>query len=163
MTPAKPQTASTLPTEELTPYEHAKKDSQSPYVSLKDRFSDARGEIIPLVDRDMKSAVLINSKKGTVRANHYHKTDWHYCYVVKGEIEYHHRPHGSTAPVQIDIFREGDEFFTGPNIDHAMVFLKDTSFLTLGRNSREQEAYEADIERIELVSPEAAKKRAEQA
>ena len=30
----------------------------------------------PLVDRLMKSAVLIESKKGTLRANHYHKTDY---------------------------------------------------------------------------------------
>ena len=53
------------------------------------------GSIQPLVDENMKSAVLIASKKGTVRANHFHKTDWHYCYVMKGSIDYHYRPAGS--------------------------------------------------------------------
>jgi len=143
----------------LTPYQHAKQDSKSVRIELSDRYSDERGEIVALVDRDMKSAVLITSKKGTVRANHYHKTDWHYCYVVSGEIEYHHRPHGTTDPVEIDVFKEGDEFFTPPMVDHAMVFTKDTAFITLGRNSREQEVYEADIERVILVEPAEAKRK----
>ena len=50
-----------------------------PLVELEKPFVDVRGAIHPLVDRLMKSAVLIESKKGTLRANHYHKTDWHYC------------------------------------------------------------------------------------
>ena len=46
-------------------------------VPLEEPFADDRGAIQPLVDADMKSCVLITSKKGTVRANHYHNTDWH--------------------------------------------------------------------------------------
>jgi hypothetical protein len=52
-------------------------------VPLEKAHVDEGGEIQPLVDMDMKSCVLISSKKGTVRANHYHKTDWHYCYVLR--------------------------------------------------------------------------------
>jgi quercetin dioxygenase-like cupin family protein len=122
-------------------------------VELADAFADARGEIIPLVDLPMKSCVLITSKKGTVRANHYHKTDWHFCYVLDGTIEYHHRPHGEEGPGEIVTLRKGEMFFTPPMVDHAMVFLDDTTFLTLGRNSRAQEVYEADIERINYVDP----------
>ena len=123
-------------------------------VPLETPFADARGAIQPLVDLPMKSCVLISSKKGTVRANHYHKTDWHFCYVMKGAIEYHHRPHGSTDPAEVVTIGEGQLFFTPPMVDHAMVFPEDTVFLTLGRNSRAQEVYEADVERINLVSPE---------
>jgi len=68
-----------------------------PLVKLEAPFVDGRGVIQPIVDEMMKSAVLITSKKGAVRANHYHKTDWHYCYVLEGSIEYFHRPTGSTA------------------------------------------------------------------
>ena len=57
-------------------------------------FVDERGKIQPLIDIDFKSCVLITSKKGTVRANHYHKKDWHFCYVLKGSIDYYHRPVG---------------------------------------------------------------------
>ena len=41
--------------------------------------------------------------------------------------------------------------FTPPMVDHAMVFPEDTEFLTLGRNSRRQEVYEADVERIDPI------------
>lgn len=122
-------------------------------VELKDAFADARGEIIPLVDLPMKSCVLITSKKGTVRANHYHRTDWHFCYVLDGAIEYHHRPHGDDGPGEKLLLRKGQMFFTPPMVDHAMVFVEDTTFLTLGRNSRKQEVYEADVERINYVDP----------
>ena len=120
-------------------------------VPLEEPFADDRGVIQPLVDADMKSCVLITSKKGTVRANHYHRTDWHYCYVLSGSIEYYHRPHGSEDEPEMVLVKTGQLFFTPPQVDHTMVFPEDTAFLTLGRNSRKQEVYEADVERIELV------------
>ncbi len=123
-------------------------------VDLDQSFADERGEIIPLVDLAMKSAVLITSKKGTVRANHYHQTDWHFCYVISGKIDYYHRPHGSDEPPELITIEQGQQFFTPPLVDHAMVFAEDTQFLTLGRNSRRQEVYEADVERIDPINPQ---------
>ena len=120
-------------------------------VPLKQPFVDERGEIQPLVDAVMKSCVLITSKQGTVRANHYHKTDWHYCYVLSGSIEYYHRLHGSTEPPGKVAIKAGQMFFTSPVVEHAMVFPEDTVFLTMSRNSRLQEVYETDVERVELI------------
>ena len=117
-------------------------------VPLEAPYLDSRGGIQPLVDLPMESCVLIRSNKGTVRANHYHQTDWHFCYVLSGSIEYYHRPHGSEAAPQKVTIRTGQMFFTPPMVDHAMVFPEDTEFLTFGRNSRAQEAYEADVVRI---------------
>lgn len=122
-------------------------------VPLEAPFADERGAIQPLVDQDMKSCVLITSKGGTVRANHYHKTDWHYCYVVEGRIEYYHRPHGADEAPQRVVVQQGQMFFTPPMVDHAMVFKQDCTFLTWGRNSRQQEVYEADVVRLQLVDP----------
>ena len=124
---------------------------RDPMVILDAAFVDARGGIQPLVDADMKSAVLISSKKGTVRANHYHQTDWHYCYVVEGCIDYHHRPHGSEEAPEALRVEKGQMMFTPPMVDHAMKFPEDTVFLTLGRNPRDQATYEADVVRIDLV------------
>ena len=123
-------------------------------VELEAAHADDRGGIQPLVDADMKSAVLISSKKGTVRANHYHSTDWHYCYVLKGSIEYYHRPVDSTAEPEQVIIRTGQMFFTPPMVEHAMVFPEDSEFLTFGRNSRRQEVYEADVKRVSPINPE---------
>jgi quercetin dioxygenase-like cupin family protein len=122
-------------------------------VPLAEPFADARGEILPLVDVPMESCVLIRSAKGTVRANHYHRTDWHYCYVLSGEIDYFHRPSGSEAKPEKVTIRQGQMFFTGPMVDHAMVFVTDTVFLAFGRNSRAQEVYEADVVRIDPINP----------
>ena len=120
-------------------------------VDLPNPFADVRGAIQPLVDEDIKSCVLITSKKGTVRANHYHKTDWHYCYVLSGRIEYYHRPTGDGAAPEKVTVAAGQMFFTPPQVDHAMVFTEDTTFLAFGRNSRKQAVYEADVERIQLI------------
>ena len=83
--------------EEIDPLTEKEKLSwpSSVIINLPSSFDDERGSIQPLVDVKMKSSVLITSKTGSVRANHYHKTDWHYCYVLYGEIIYYHRPHGS--------------------------------------------------------------------
>ena len=122
-------------------------------VDLEKPFKDQRGEIQPLVDAMMKSAVMINSKAGSLRANHYHKTDWHYCYVISGEIEYYHRKTNSSLPKKRITVKKGQMVFTPPMVDHAMVFKVDTTFLTLSRNFRDQKTYENDVVRIELLDP----------
>lgn len=123
-----------------------------PIVPVEKEFGDARGSIRPLADEEMKSAVLITSKKGSIRANHYHKTDWHYCYVISGSIDYYFRPVGSQQPPKHVIVKTGQIFFTPPMIEHAMCFPEDTAFVCLGRNSRAQEVYEADVVRVDVVT-----------
>ena len=123
-------------------------------VKLENPFIDERGEIQPLVDSLMKSAVLIRSKPNTLRANHYHKTDWHYCYVLSGEIEYYYRKTNSSIPKKKLIVKKGQMVFPPPLVDHAMVFNVETTFLTLSRNPRDQKSYEKDVVRINLIEPE---------
>ena len=122
-------------------------------IDLVNPFIDKRGVIQPLVDKVMKSAVIIHSKAGSIRANHYHKTDWHYCYVISGEIEYYHRKTNTLEIKKRINVREGEMVFTPPMVDHAMIFNVDTTFLTLSRNARDQETYESDVVRIELIDP----------
>ncbi len=124
---------------------------KEPLVALERPHVDDRGAIQPLVDLMMRSAVLITSKKGAVRANHYHKTDWHYCYVVEGCIEYFHRPHGETREPDRLLVEAGQMVFTPPMVDHGMKFPVDTVFLALSRNPRDQESYEADVVRIHMI------------
>ena len=72
----------------------------------------------------------------------------------KGSIDYYYRPVGvKDTPHMIKIKKE-QLFFTPPMVEHAMVFHEDTTFLTLGGNSRIQSEYEADLVRTELVSPD---------
>ena len=121
-------------------------------VDLPKPFVDDRGSIQPLVDIEMKSSVLITSNPGSIRANHYHKSDWHYCYILFGELKYFYRPHGNNKKPEEIIIREKQMFFTPPMIEHAMVFTQRTHFLTWSRNSRLQEIYEADVCRIPPIN-----------
>jgi dTDP-4-dehydrorhamnose 3,5-epimerase-like enzyme len=120
-------------------------------MTLEKPFVDNRGAIQTLADADIRTAQIITSRKGTVRANHYHKTDWHYCYVVAGSIDYYHRPVGSKTKPEHILVKTGQVFFTPPMVEHAMVFPEDTTFLNLAGNKRDQKHYEEDLVRVELV------------
>ena len=124
-----------------------------PLVNLDKPFVDLRGSIQPLVDSIMKSAVMIQSKAGSLRANHYHKTDWHYCYVISGKINYYYKELNSEKAPELLIVGKGNMVFTPPLVEHCMKFPEDTLFLTLSRNPRDQETYELDVIRTNLIDP----------
>jgi len=114
-------------------------------------FKDSRGYIQPLVDLPMKTTCLIYSKKGSVRANHYHKTDWHYCYLINGKMKYFYKKKNSNEKVKSIVIKKNQLFFTPPLIIHAMYFLEDTNFFVFSRNVRDQKSYEKDLIRTSLI------------
>ncbi len=124
-------------------------------VDLPAAHADERGAIQSLVNLPMKNASLITSRKGTIRSNHYHRTDWHYMYVLSGSADYYFRPTGSDEALQKITMSAGDMVFTPPMEDHATLFLEDTTLLVLSRNPRDQESYESDVERVVLIEPDA--------
>ena len=122
-------------------------------VDLPPPHADERGAIQSLVNFPMKNLSLITSKKGTVRSNHYHLTDWHYMYVLSGSFDYYYRPTGSNQPPSVIWVLPVQMVFTPPMEDHATVFLEDSQLLVASRNPRDQEAYEADVRRVTLIDP----------
>jgi oxalate decarboxylase/phosphoglucose isomerase-like protein (cupin superfamily) len=122
-------------------------------VALPPAHVDDRGYIQSLVNFPMKNLSLITSKKGSVRSNHYHVTDWHYMYVLKGSFDYYYRPTGSDEEPAVVRVRAGEIVFTPPMEDHATVFLDDTELLAMSRNPRDQETYEEDVRRVVLIDP----------
>jgi predicted dehydrogenase/quercetin dioxygenase-like cupin family protein len=122
-------------------------------VELEAPHVDQRGSIQPLVNFPMKNLSLISSKKGTVRSNHYHATDWHYMYVLSGSFDYYYRPTGSGEKPKVITVKAGEMVFTPPMEDHATVFLEDTQLLAMSRNPRDQETYESDVRRVVLIDP----------
>ena len=123
-------------------------------VKLDRRHEDDRGYIQSLVNFPMKNLSLISSKKGSVRSNHYHLTDWHYMYVLSGSFDYYYRPTNSGEELQCIRVVSGEMIFTPPMEDHATVFLEDCKLLAMSRNPRDQEAYEEDVRRVILINPE---------
>jgi dTDP-4-dehydrorhamnose 3,5-epimerase-like enzyme len=120
-------------------------------VPLDMPFEDKRGKIQNLILRPVTSVAVIESVAGTVRANHYHKTDWHYAYIVKGKIIYFEREVGSKVKPLPQIFTAGQMFFTPPMREHSMVFAEDTTFVTMAKNIRSHESHESDLVRVEFV------------
>jgi oxalate decarboxylase/phosphoglucose isomerase-like protein (cupin superfamily) len=123
-------------------------------VTLDASHEDDRGFIQCLVNVPTRNISLIFSKKGSLRSNHYHKTDWHYMYILSGSMDYYYRSHGHRGEIKKAIFKKGDMIFTPPMEEHATYFPEDTHFLAISRNFRDQEAYEADVIRIQLVDPD---------
>ena len=123
-------------------------------VELDPAHSDERGAIQSLVNFPMKNLSLISSKKGSVRSNHYHLTDWHYMYVLSGSFDYYYRPTDSGEKLQCVRVKAGEMIFTPPMEDHATVFLEDCDLLAISRNPRDQGAYEEDVRRVILIDPD---------
>ena len=85
---------------------------------------------------------LIDSKKGTIRANHYHPQQEQKCLFTKGQIiEIFQDILNPNSPKITQVVNEGQLSIIKPNVAHTMVFTKDTTFLNLVRGEREHNNY----------------------
>jgi hypothetical protein len=125
-------------------------------VALDDIFKDERGEIVNILLTPITSVARITSKTGSVRANHYHKSDWHYALVERGCILYFEREIGDLTIPEPLVFNAGQMFFTRPNLEHAMLFKEDSVFYTFAKNIRTHENHELDLERVSFITSEVA-------
>lgn len=119
-------------------------------VPLPSSFIDARGEIKNLLFTPITSVAIITSKAGTVRSNHYHKTDWHYLYVISGSMKYYERDVGAESDSEPLLVKADQMVFTGPMKVHKTEFLEDTVMLSFAKNVRDHEHHEEDVVRVEF-------------
>ncbi len=85
---------------------------------------------------------LIESKKGTIRANHYHPQQEQKCLFTKGQIiEIFQDILNPGSPKITQVVNAGQISIIKPNVAHTMVFSKDTTFLNLVRGERDHENY----------------------
>jgi len=145
----------------LTNMEYAREVDQgrfppSTLVSIDTGFVDARGEIKNLLLTPITSVAEIRSVRGAIRANHYHLTDWHYTYVVSGQVLYFEREVGASEVPQHQVINPGQMFFTPPMREHAMLFSQDSLIMTFAKNIRSHENHESDLVRVTVVSPQLA-------
>ena len=106
-------------------------------------FIDIRGKISNYeLPEPINLIGYIESKKGTVRANHYHPVQEQKCLLVKGQfISLYKDLISKNSEIVTHIVNEGDLIVTKPNVAHAMVFTKDSIFLNLVRGEREHKNY----------------------
>ena len=108
-----------------------------------DEFIDKRGKISNFeLTEPINMIGLIDSKKGTIRANHYHPQQEQKCIFTKGQIiEIYQDILNPNSPKITQVVNEGQISIIKPNVAHTMVFTKDTTFLNLVRGEREHENY----------------------
>jgi len=115
--------------------EHVKKGEKE--------FVDDRGRIS---NHELPESInlvgYIDSKKGTVRANHFHPIQEQKCLLAKGQfISVYKDLLNENSQKVTHVVNEGDLIVTKPNVAHAMIFTKDSIFLNLVRGEREHENY----------------------
>ena len=108
-----------------------------------DLYLDKRGKIS---NHELTEPInligLIDSKKGTIRANHYHPQQEQKCLFTKGQIiEIFQDIINPGAPKVTQVVNEGQLSVIKPNVAHTMVFTKDTTFLNLVRGERDHDNY----------------------
>jgi len=115
--------------------EHVR-DGENEYIDSRGKISNHElTEPINLIG-------LIDSKKGTMRANHYHPMQEQKCLFTKGQIiEVFQDILNKNSPKITQVVNEGQLSIIKPNVAHTMVFSKDTIFLNLVRGERNHENY----------------------
>jgi nucleoside-diphosphate-sugar epimerase/dTDP-4-dehydrorhamnose 3,5-epimerase-like enzyme len=106
-------------------------------------FADERGVIS---NHELTEPInligMIESKKGTIRANHYHPQQEQKCLFTKGQIiEIFQDIINPNSPKITQVVNAGQLSIIKPNVAHTMVFTKDTTFLNLVRGERNHENY----------------------
>lgn len=115
---------------------------------LGERFSDHRGEILNLLERECGGVGIIWSNAGTRRSDHSHNFDGHWLYVLKGRMEYYERPVGSEEKPEHATIEEGSMVWTGPGIEHATLFPVDTVLISMSLRPRDHASHESDLVRL---------------
>jgi dTDP-4-dehydrorhamnose 3,5-epimerase-like enzyme len=120
-----------------------------PFISIPQEFSDDRGLISNIADGKLGDVAVIRSKVGSVRANHYHREDWHLCYLISGEMEYAWKDSLGDGESRRVVVASSQMIFTPSMTPHRIKFLQDSIFLSISRLSRISQNYEKDTIKFE--------------
>jgi oxalate decarboxylase/phosphoglucose isomerase-like protein (cupin superfamily) len=115
------------------------------------RDNDIRGSIVSIVDDVVQNVSLITCNAGSIRSNHYHKKDFHYMYVLEGEIDYFYKELNNDVVHYFKV-KKDDIIFTPKNEIHATFFPLRTKLIVSSMLPRDQETYENDTVRVEFIN-----------
>jgi quercetin dioxygenase-like cupin family protein len=116
-----------------------------------DIHTDIRGRIADaFFNATINHVSVIESVKGAIRGNHYHKETTQSILITKGSLEYWYKAMDDDLPAQYIIANEGDVVTSDKNEIHAMKILEDnTQFIAFTEGIRGGRDYELDTYRIE--------------
>jgi dTDP-4-dehydrorhamnose 3,5-epimerase-like enzyme len=121
---------------------------------IKPEFKDERGFISRIIDESkysIKSILYIERKKGTRGADHYHKKDSHYVYILSGKVKRSEKNMADEkSKIESVVLGPGDLVLTPPMVAHSDVFLEDTVMLAFTTENRNPKQYEKDTVRVDF-------------
>ncbi len=120
-------------------------------------FTDHRGDILDIFEGEVHHTGIITFTKGAVRANHFHKKQTQYTYVLSGTLELCVRD-SRTPEAQVESFmmEPGDFAAIPPFVIHEYIAHTPGSMLCLTDMIRVGNNYEEDTCRVEaLKAPDA--------
>lgn len=117
------------------------------------RNLDERGDILSIVDQPISNVSIITCNAGSIRSNHYHHSDFHFMYVLEGEIDYFFRDIEGDEINYIKV-KTGDNIFTPDNEIHATYFPVKTRLIVSSKFPRDKDTYEKDTVRVSLIDKE---------
>jgi dTDP-4-dehydrorhamnose 3,5-epimerase-like enzyme len=115
-----------------------------PLVKIPQTFTDARGTIMNIADGSLGDVAYITSLSGSIRANHFHKQDWHLTFLITGGMHYEWQDLKKEKGNKLIIVTSGQLIFTPSNTPHKMTFIQDSTFIAISRLNRSHEEYSAD-------------------
>lgn len=116
-------------------------------------FEDSRGKIINYeLSEHINLIGLITSKKGTLRANHYHPVQEQKCLLISGEyISVFKDLSIENSPIRHQLVKAGDLSVMPKNIVHTMIFLEDSVFINLVNGNRDHDKFGKHTIKYELI------------
>ena len=109
----------------------------------KDEYLDERGIISNYYFDDKVNMIgYVESKKHSIRGNHYHPVQTQKCLLIKGKyISVTKNLKDENGVVETRLIQEGELSTIPPNVSHTMIFLEDSILLNLVNGERDHKNY----------------------
>lgn len=122
-------------------------------VKIKIAHKDKRGDIADIFYKTpLEHVSVINSIKGALRGDHYHKKTIQSMYMSKGSLRYYYREYDKNkkqwGKIKSTIIKEGEMVTTPPYEIHALEILENNQFFVFTLGTRGGKDYESDTFRV---------------
>ena len=115
-------------------------------------FEDERGIIANILEEPISHVAIITSKKGSIRANHYHPEQTQYVYLISGRYESVSKDiKDENAEVEKQVIEPGNLVITPPMTAHAWRVLEDSVMLNLTTGRRDKDNFSEHTKKYKLI------------
>ncbi len=112
-------------------------------------FVNEAGSITNIAFGSFSCVSIIHTNAGKFRSRHWHSTDDHVLYVLKGEMWYKERELDGEYPSDWTRVGQGESVYTPPLVVHQSFFPVATTLISMSKNRRDHASHEADVNRVD--------------